>query len=206
MTEGLDRPSTSMESCMTWCLPTGTNPYPFWRPLVSEFEATVWLGLLMAFLAATVVLSNLVPSEDLERAAFTALRGLLAGVEPEPTGHAARAFLFCWYFFGLVVGTLYTAALHSISTTDTTETIFHSVRELARTNLPLYILQQQYEGLVVTVRATFLCHRERFQAMHSCFDANILFSSVSPTTWEPTPSLAFKKSFGSVLTNFQVRS
>ena len=112
---------------------------------MGEFEAPVWSGLLLAYFTATVALRFFVPGSAVWSTAFVALRGLVGPAYPEPRDNPGRAFLFCWSFFGMVMGTLYMAALHSISASDTSATVFRSVREIADSDLELYMIKDHYD-------------------------------------------------------------
>ncbi len=50
----------------------------------------------------------------------------------------SRVFIFVWSFSGLVLATLYMAALHRMVTTDTDDTVFHTLDELAESDIPKF--------------------------------------------------------------------
>ncbi|XP_026275133.2 uncharacterized protein LOC113204239 [Frankliniella occidentalis] len=132
------RPATAQVSCTTWCLPTGFNTRSPWRLIIGEFTTEAWGAVLVSYLVAILSYRLLLPNRTFRETWLTALQGLISGISPIPESAASRVFIFCWSFAGLVLGTLYMAALHRITTTETDDTVFHSVTDLADSELPMF--------------------------------------------------------------------
>ncbi|KAK3915122.1 putative glutamate receptor [Frankliniella fusca] len=132
------RPPTAQVMCTTWCMPTGYNSRSPWRLIVGEFGTETWSAVFISYVLATLSYRFLLPGRTLRDTWLTAVQGLISAIQPIPDNVSPRVFIFCWSFFGLVVATLYMAALHRMITTDTDDTVFHTLSELASSDIPKF--------------------------------------------------------------------
>ncbi|XP_034249965.1 uncharacterized protein LOC117650555 [Thrips palmi] len=132
------RPPTAQTTCTTWCLPTGYRQSSVWRPVVGEFTVHTWAAVLLSYLAAALSYRVLCKTDCLAESMLAALQGLVSSLHTVPSDWASRPFVFSWSFSGLVLATLYMAALHGINSSETRDTFFRTLTEVADSKLPMY--------------------------------------------------------------------
>ncbi|XP_034243516.1 uncharacterized protein LOC117646583 [Thrips palmi] len=132
------RPPTAQSACTTWCLPTGYRQSSVWRPVVGEFTTQSWAAVLASYVVAALSHWLLSRSRALMDSALAALQSLVSSISAMPANWAPRFFMFCWSFSGLVLATLYMAALQSINSSESVDTLFRTVEELDQSPLPVY--------------------------------------------------------------------